>query len=135
MGMPELAIDERFTDGFRRQTNADALDELMAQWFRKHDCEEALQILEKGEVVAGPIYTIEDIFKDPQYAARENIVSVPDPDFGEVRMQSAVPTMSRTPGTVRHPGKALGADNEEIYLSERGRSRAEFDALKAKKVI
>ena len=135
MGMPELSVDERFTDGFRRQTNADALDDLMAGWFLKHDCADAQKILDAGEVVSGPIYTIEDIFKDPQYQARDNIVSVPDPDFGTVRMQGAVPQMSRTPGQVRHPGKALGDDNEEIYLDELGLSREEFARLKAMKVI
>ncbi len=135
MGMPELSLDERFTDGFRRQRNADDLDDLMADWFRKHDFKEAVRILEAGEVVAGPIYTIADIFEDPQYRSRENIVGVPDPDFGTVRMQGAIPRMTRTPGKVRHPGRELGADNEEIYLGELGLSRAEFSRLKALKVI
>jgi len=135
MGMGELSRDQRFTDGFRRQQNADALDELMAAWFIEHDFAEALKILDEGEVVSGPIYTIEDIFKDPQYAARENIVAVPDPDFGMVRMQSAVPQMSRTPGRVRHPGRGLGDDNEEIFLGELRLTREEFQQLKSKKVI
>jgi succinyl-CoA---D-citramalate CoA-transferase len=131
----ELARDERFTDGFRRQQNADALDEIMAAWFRKHDFAEALRILDAGEVVSGPIYTIEDIFNDPQYNAREDIVAVPDPDFGTVRMQSATPIFSRTPGKVRHPGKKLGEDNEEVYRGELGLSAAELERLKAKKII
>ena len=135
MGMAELARDERFTDGFRRQRNADDLDELMAQWFRQHDFKEAMRILDAGEVVSGPIYTIEDIFDDPQYRARENIVSVPDPDFGTVRMQGAVPRMTRTPGKVRHPGRGLGADNDEIYRGELGLTPAELSRLKALKVI
>ncbi len=135
MGMAGLARDERFTDGFRRQRNADALDAIMAQWFRQHDLADAVRILDAGEVVSGPIYTIEDIFADPQYQARGNIVAVPDPDFGTVKMQSAVPRMTRTPGEVRHPGKALGADNEEIYLGELGMERAEFERLKALRII
>jgi len=135
MGMGELARNELFTDGFRRQQNADALDDIMAAWFRRHDFAEALRILNEGEVVSGPICTIEDIFKDPQYAAREDIVAVPDPDFGTVRMQSAVPMLSRTPGKVRHPGKALGDDNEEIFLGELGLDREEYERLRAKKVI
>jgi crotonobetainyl-CoA:carnitine CoA-transferase CaiB-like acyl-CoA transferase len=135
MGMGALARDERFTDGFRRQQNADALDDIMAGWFRMHDFDDALRALDAGEVVSGPIYTIEDIFKDPQYAAREDIVAVPDPDFGTVRMQGAVPMLSRTPGRIRHPGKALGDDNEEVFLGEMGLDRAEYQRLKAKKVI
>lgn len=135
MGLGRLSSDERFTDAFRRQRNADALDELMAEWFRRHDLDEAMRVMEAGEVVAGPIYTVEDIFKDPQYRARESIVAVPDPDFGEVRMQAAIPRLTRTPGKVRHPGKGQGADNDEIYLGELGLSREEYERLKAQKII
>ena len=107
----------------------------MAEWFRQHDLDEAMRILEAGEVVAGPIYTVEDIFKDPQYRERESIVSVPDPDFGTVRMQAAIPRMTRTPGKVRHPGKGQGEDNEAIYLGELGMSRDEFERLQSLKII
>ena len=135
MGMPELTTDERFTDGLRRQRNADALDVIMAGWFRRYDFAEALQILEAGEVVTGPILTIADIFKDPHYAARETIVPVPDIDFGRVRMQNATPRLTRTPGRVRHAGKELGADNEAIYCGELGLSPDELARLKTKNVI
>lgn len=135
MGMPELATDERFTDGLRRQRNADALDVIMAGWFRRYDCAEALRILEAGEVVTGPILTIADIFNDPHYAARETIVPVPDIDFGRVRMQNATPRLTRTPGRVRHAGRELGADNEAIYCGELGLSPDELARLKTKSVI
>ena len=135
MGLPGLATDERFTDGLRRQRNADALDVIMAGWFRRYDFAEALRILEAGEVVTGPILTIADIFKDPHYAARETIVPVPDIDFGRVRMQNVTPRLTRTPGRVRHAGKELGADNEAIYCGELGLSPDELARLKTRSVI
>jgi crotonobetainyl-CoA:carnitine CoA-transferase CaiB-like acyl-CoA transferase len=52
---------------------------------------------------------------DPQYQARENIVSVPDRDFGSVRMQNVTPRFSRTPGRVNHSGGDIGADNAEVF--------------------
>lgn len=135
MGMGELARDPRFTDGLLRQRNADVLDTIMAGWFLRHDFDEALRILEAGEVVSGPILTIAEIFKDPHYAARKAIVPVPDADFGEVRMQNAVPLLSRTPGAVRHTGAELGACNEEVWLGEMGLDPLEFERLRAAKVI
>ena len=135
MGMEELSRDARFTDAFLRQRNADPLDDLMAGWFVRHDLAEAMRVMEAGEVVAGPIYTIEDIFKDPQYRARESIVTVPDPDFGSVRMQGAIPRMTRTPGKVRHPGRGLGEDNDAVYLNELKISEEEYAQLKARKII
>lgn len=135
MGMPELSRDERFTDGLKRQRNADALDDIMAGWFLRHDFDDALRILEAGEVVAGPILTIADIVKDPQYIARETITTVPDEDFQQVRMQNAIPRFSRTPGRVRHAGLGLGAHNQEIYRDELGMSDAEIERLRALGVI
>lgn len=135
MGMPELAQDERFSDGLHRQRNADILDDIMAGWFHRQEYAEALRVLEAGEVVAGPIYTIEDIFKDAHYAARQTIVQVPDEDFGSVRMQNAIPPLSRTPGKVRHPGRRLGADNAAIYGGELGLSADEIAGLKSRGVI
>ena len=135
MGMEELSRDARFTDAFLRQRNADALDDMMAGWFVRHDLAEVMRVMEAGEVVAGPIYTIEDIFKDPQYRARESIVTVPDPDFGSVRMQGAIPRMTRTPGKVRHPGRGLGEDNDAVYLNELEISVEEYARLKAQKII
>lgn len=135
MGMGDLARDPRFTDGLLRQRNADELDAIMAGWFLRHDFDDALGILERGEVVAGPILTIADIFKDPHYAARESIIPVRDPDFGTVRMQNAVPRLSRTPGAVRHPGGALGEHNEDVWIGEMGLTRQEFDTLRAARVI
>ncbi|TCH99979.1 CoA transferase [Roseococcus sp. SYP-B2431] len=135
MGMAELATDPRFTDGLLRQRNADVLDQIMTGWFLRHDFDHALKILEEGEVVAGPILTIADIFQDPHYAARETIVPVPDPHFGTVRMQNAIPRMSRTPGRVHRTGGELGEENEAIWLDELGLPREEYDRLRAAKVI
>ena len=135
VGMPELSTDERFTDGLGRQRHADELDELIAAWFRRHDFEDALRILEDGDVVTGPILNIADIFEDPHYAARENIVALSDPEFGELRMQNVAPRMTRTPGRVRHAGKSLGADNEAVYRFELGLSRDELERLRTLRVI
>lgn len=135
MGMAELSCDERFTDGLRRQRNADVLDQIMAGWFLRHDFQQALEILERGEVVAGPILTIAEIVKNEQYLARKTITSVPDEDFGQLRMQNAVPLFSRTPGKVRHAGTGLGAHNADIYRDELGMSEAELQQLRASGIV
>jgi formyl-CoA transferase len=67
------------------------------------------------------------MFADPHFAAREAIVTVPHPDFGDLPMQNATPRLSATPGAVRSAGPALGEHNDEIYgligLDETERAR------------
>jgi len=135
MGMAELSTDSRFTDGLSRQRNADVLDQIMAGWFLRHDFDDALRILEEGEVVAGPILTIAEIVEDPQYLARETITTVPDADFGMLRMQNAIPRFVRTPGKLRHAGLGLGAHNAEIYGDELGLDEIEIGRLRQAGII
>lgn len=135
MGMPELAADERFATVSSRVANADALDAILADWFRRHEFGDIMPAFERAEVVAGPVLNIREIFEEPHYRARENIVEVPDADFGTVRMQSVVPRFCDTPGRVRHSGGGLGQDNDDIYGLELGLDEAARERLRALKVI
>lgn len=135
LGMPELISDPRFADNALRCTHDTALDAIIAGWFRERDCADVMALFEAAEVVAGPVLDISDIMRDPHYQARNNIVSVRDEDFGQVRMQGVVPHFQETPGEVRHAGRKLGADNREIYLGALGLSETEFSALTEQGVI
>ena len=131
----ELITEPRFTTNSLRCTNDVALDKIIADWFSRRDSHEVMALFEEAEVVAGPVLDIKDIFKDPHYLARQNIISVPDEDFGEVRMQGVVPRFLDTPGEVRHSGRALGADNREIFIDRLGVSEDEFTTLLHEGVI
>lgn len=81
------------------------------------------------------IYSMKDIFEDPQYAARNNIVEVPCEEFGTVKMPSVFPVLSETPGQIKWAGKKIGEMNEEIYKGLLELSDEEYKALKEKNVI
>lgn len=135
MGRDDLATDQRFRDNVQRVANADVLDKIMADWFVTQDADEVIALFDRENVVAGLIYDISDIFRDPHYAARGNIVEVEDQDFGTVRMQDVVPRFLRTPGRVRNSGGQIGQDNEAVYLGELGLVADEFARLQAERVI
>ena len=134
MGMPDLAHDPRYADNVSRCENADTLDAIVAEWFAARDLADIMELFDRAEVVAGPVLDIGDIMADPHYAARGNIVTVPDEDFGSVRMQGVAPHFSNTPGAVRHAGRGLGADNAEV-LAALGIDEAEQRRLAAAHVI
>jgi crotonobetainyl-CoA:carnitine CoA-transferase CaiB-like acyl-CoA transferase len=135
MALPGLIADPRFKDNASRCVNDVALDEIMAGWFKQRNCDQVMSMFEEAGVVAGPVMDIRDIVKDPHYIARKNIVAVPDDDFGSVRMQGVVPRFVQTPGEVRHAGRALGADNREVYTELLGLSDAEMETLQSEGVI
>ena len=135
MGRDDLAVDPRFTDNVRRVEHADVLDRMIADWFATQNADAVLSLFDRENVVAGLVYDVRDVFQDPHYAARENIVTVEDDDFGHVRMQGVVPHFARTPGRVRRSGGRLGQDNDAVYKKELGLSDADLERLRAERAI
>ena len=135
IGRPDLITDVRFVNNALRCDNADALDEIIAKWVKSYSLEEVMALFEEHQVVAGPVLNIQDIFNDPQYLFRKNIVEVQDDDFGTVKMQNVVPLFSDTPGKVRHSGGELGKDNREIYIESLGMSEQRYQELLNQGVI
>jgi crotonobetainyl-CoA:carnitine CoA-transferase CaiB-like acyl-CoA transferase len=82
-----------------------------------------------------PIYSIADIFADPHYQARGDIIAPSDPTIGAVPMPAVTPRFSRTPGSVRHVGPELGAHNADVYGGLLGLSADEQAKLHADGVI
>ena len=135
MDMPELAEDPRYARAKDRITRPDELEKLLADWIAARDFHDIEERLVGNNVPFGGIYTAGDIAEDPHYAARENIVDIPDADEGSVRMSAPVPKLKRTPGRIAHAGPPLGQHNAEIYGGLLGLSEAELEALAADGVI
>ena len=136
VGRDELAIDDRYATVMARVERRTELEELVDGMTAAYTREELLALLDAEGVVAGPVNSIEDIFQDPHYWAREMLVKVTDPLYGELVMPGIVPKLSRTPGRIDHlgPSKA-GEHNDAVYGELLGLTRDELAALQAKKVI
>lgn len=114
MEQPELAEDPRFAKALTRNRHAEALDDIIAAWTLRHSLATLEQKLTTASVPATRIYTMADIFADPHYAARKSIVAASDEAMGSVAMAGVVPRLSATPGVVRHAGRAIGQDTEQV---------------------
>jgi crotonobetainyl-CoA:carnitine CoA-transferase CaiB-like acyl-CoA transferase len=134
-GGPEVAADPRFQTPQDRVKHIDEIDGIVAGWIAQHDLKTVLDAFEKAEAAIGPAYTIEQIYEDPQYQARNDIIEIEDEDLGKLRMTNAFPFMSETPAVVRHPGQRKGQSNEDILCGELGVSKDELAKLKDEGVI
>jgi len=134
MEQPELASAERFGPKELRLAARDEVNKIVAQWVASSDCETVLARCTKGGVPASLIYSIADIFEDPQYRARGNI-KMTDSRAGAIAVPDVVPRLSGTPGEIRWLGAGLGAQNEEIFKGLLDLSSKEIDDLRASGVI
>ena len=136
MGQPELADDPRFATHLARGENERTIDAIITEWAAQHDAHEIDRILNEAGVVCGPIYTVADIFEDPQFEARDMLLEHVDPEFGAYVGPGIVPKFSETPGAVRWSGTwEEGSHNEEIYCGLLGLSTSELGALREDGVV
>lgn len=115
MGRSDLLDDPRFAGNPERVQHRREIDEIVSQWIASKTMEEIIHDLDMAEVGFSPINSIDKIFEDPQFRAREAIVQVSDKELGTVKMQNVVPRFSKTPGKIRSTGPVLGEHNAEIY--------------------
>jgi formyl-CoA transferase len=135
MGRPELKTDPKFVDHASRGVNQHELDAIIAEWTSGFALPDLLALLEAQGVPASRVFRAPDMLDDPQFAAREAIVTTEHPVFGPIRMQNVFPKLSRTPGKVRWPGPALGQHTDEVLGARAGCSADRLAELRAKGVI
>ena len=129
-GGKEVAEDPRFQTPQGRVEHVEEVDGVVAGWIGKHDLKTVLDEFEKAEAAIGPAYSIDQIFDDPQYQAREDIIAVEDEDLGTIRMTNAFPFMSKTPARIKHPGPRKGQHTEDILCGELGLSPEDLAKLR-----
>ena len=135
IGRPELASQPEFQTSAARYQRIHEINKIVGDWIGQHDVTAALRVCEEYGVPCGQLYSIEDIFNDPQYAARENLITVMDERIGELVLPSAIPRLSETPAEFKSAGRALGADNEEIFGNLLSLAKSEMQSLKRAGVI
>ncbi|MCL5971840.1 MAG: CoA transferase [Firmicutes bacterium] len=135
MGAPNLASDPMYQTHQARATHQMELDRIIESWTTQHTLEELAAWLHEAGIPAGPIYSIEDIFSDPQFRAREMILQQEAPSLGSVPTPGIVPKFSGTPGQIRHLAREHpGQDNHRVYsewlnLSDRDLRDLEEDGV------
>jgi formyl-CoA transferase len=135
MGEPALKDDARYVSHASRGVNQTELDDHISAWTRGFTSDGLLAKLEEHGVPCGRVFGAPEMLADPQYAAREAIVTVDHPVFGPVRMQNTFPKLSETPGAVKWPGPALGEHTAAVLAEKLGVDATKLEALKASKVV
>ena len=134
IGREDLMEDDRFRNPWDRKAREEELAALLEETFSTQETEHWLELLDDAGVVAGPIYNMEQVYRDPQVLARNMLVDTEDPELGTIRNIGVPVKLSATPGSIRRRAPALGEHSAEILL-ERGFTQAEVDGLLAEGVI
>ncbi|MBI2525542.1 MAG: CoA transferase [Candidatus Rokubacteria bacterium] len=135
IGRPDMVTDPRYSVNARRVEHRKAVDAIVSAWLKARPLEDSQRILDAVGCPLSPVYSVADIFADPQYQARGDIVEVDHPRLGKVPLPGLVPVFSLTPGRVVHGGPDLGTHNGAVLGGLLGLGAEEIESLRQKGVI
>jgi len=132
--LSDIADDPKFATNPKRVENRDEVVAIVSKKINTKTMQEWLDILNDAGVPCGPIYTVDQIFKDPQVLAREMLVEVDHPKCGKIQVTGSPIKLSETPAEITTHPPMLGEHNSSI-LQEFGFSEEDITKLKEDKVI
>jgi crotonobetainyl-CoA:carnitine CoA-transferase CaiB-like acyl-CoA transferase len=99
---------------------------VFTETFKTKTRDEWFEILNKSDICAGRMLTLDEVPNDPQVLARNMIVEVEAPSGKRVKQVGIAAKFSETPGSIRSLAPQLGQHTDEI-LGELGYSKEDLD--------
>jgi crotonobetainyl-CoA:carnitine CoA-transferase CaiB-like acyl-CoA transferase len=114
IGRPDFTEHEWFETAAGRVAHVDELDTAVADWIAERDHADVVDAFEKAEAAVATVYEASDLVADEHVRSTEMLTEVPDSDFGSLLMGNVLFRLSDTPGSIRHTGRGLGVDTDEV---------------------
>ena len=90
------------------------LRDAVAAWAAARTHHTAAHLLQQAGLAAGPVQSIEDVWRDPQHRSRGYVVELDQPDLGRRPYPRAPIRLSATPARARRAGPRLGEHTDQL---------------------
>jgi formyl-CoA transferase len=134
IGRDDLIGDPRYETIAARGACAAEVDEIIAEWTRRHTKEEAMRIIGEAGVPAGAVFDTLELLHDPSLAERGIIQEIEHPTTGKLKVAAWPVRFDGAPAKVE-PSPLLGQHNAEVLGQWLGIGAAEVAALQVEGII
>jgi crotonobetainyl-CoA:carnitine CoA-transferase CaiB-like acyl-CoA transferase len=134
-GVAGLDLGERFATNRQRVTGYAEVRPLIADVLRARSRAYWIDRLTAAGVPCGSVRTLEEVFADPQIAAREMAPQLEHMTIGALKMLGVPVKLSETAGAVRTPPPLLGQHTDEVLQRDLGIAAEEVARLRAARVV
>ena len=131
---PDLADHPDYRTGKLRSDNRKALNAAIEAITETRDSAEWIERFNKTGVPAGPIYTMDQVFADPQVKHLGIAQPVDHPSLGRLELVGQAVTLSRTPSRLQRASPEPGEHSEQI-LRELGYSDGDIAGLRDRRIV
>lgn len=131
LGVPELAVDERFADFAARRRNEDELVRLLDERFATRTSAEWLEELGQWRIPCGPVNSVGQALEDPNTLARDLILETEHPRFGTVRQVASPVRVGNGPHQHRRAPRR-GEDLESVLTDVLGYTERQIEEARAR---
>jgi formyl-CoA transferase len=116
IGRQDLADDPGLANNAGRDVRATEIYGVIDAWVATQDAADVLKLAAAAGVPASHIFSVADMFADPQYAARAMLEWATLPDGKRLRIPGVGPKLSETPGSTEWLGPALGEHTDAVLM-------------------
>ncbi len=134
LGAEALTKNPDYRSAGARSKNRDALNAEIESYLQGRTSAEWIEHFNKAGVPCGPIYSIDQVFADPQVRHLGIAQSVTGKGKRALRLVGQPVSLSRTPSRLKAPPPQLGQHNDAV-LKEFGFSAREIAALHKAKAV
>jgi crotonobetainyl-CoA:carnitine CoA-transferase CaiB-like acyl-CoA transferase len=131
----DLLDDPRFARLADRAAHGDTINGIVAAWTATLDARAIEERCVADDVPVATAYTSADIFADPHFEARHDLVTVDDPVIGPIRQQAPYPRHVGETPVAPAGAPRLGEHTDEVLTTLLQLTGREIDALRTKGVV
>lgn len=134
IGQPELGTHPDFVSDPDRVRNRGELNRILSDAFRTRSTADWVKALDTADVPCGPVYTMDQVFADPQVRHSGIAEPVQHPQRGALHLISQVVKLERTPARIATTLEDKGGSTVEL-LGELGFDAGEVERMQAEGAI
>jgi crotonobetainyl-CoA:carnitine CoA-transferase CaiB-like acyl-CoA transferase len=134
LGAEGLLKDPDFANGPKRSQNRKRLNAELGEFTKRYKSGELVEKLNAAGVPSGPIYSIDQMFADPQVEHLGIAVPMQHPTRAQVAIVNQAVALSRTPCVLDRPTPKLGEHTEEV-LGDLGYDKDDIAAFRRSKAV
>jgi crotonobetainyl-CoA:carnitine CoA-transferase CaiB-like acyl-CoA transferase len=134
LGDADMADHPDYATDLARSKNRDALNARIEEKTRAKASADWIEILNDAGVPSGPIYTIDEVFADPQVEHLGMATPVDHPELGAIHVVGQAINLSRAPDRPYTATPECGAHTDEV-LNDLGLDADAIADLRARQVV